>query len=294
MSHLSPFILRGFACRVKRIDDLVYASPGGRSLLADLYIPEEQERPLPTILFLHAGGWLAGDRRHGPDLARRFAERGFAMASIDYRLSREAIFPAALDDVIAAIAWLRSAGPEYGLDPERIGLWGASAGGHLAALAALSEPALSEPATHVRAVVAAYPPVDFYQMGEKSEDPKSYESRFLGAPIRTVPDLVRQANPITYVRPGAPPFLLVHGRSDTSVPVGQSQLLYDALRLSDNAVTLSVIDGLGHGFLNDNSFDEGPPLRHRMRASRPGETENVYEAPPFTFGTIETFFRRHL
>ncbi len=289
MPQLSPFILRGFACRVKRIDDLVYSSPGGTPLLADLYIPEEPARPLPTILFLHAGGWLAGDRRHGPDLARRFAERGFAMASIDYRLSREAIFPAALEDVIAAIAWLRSAGPEYGLNPERIGLWGASAGGHLAALAALSEPA-----TNVRAVVAGYPPVDFYQMGKRSEDPESYESRFLGAPIRTVPDLVKQANPLTYIRPGAPPFLLVHGRTDSSVPVEQSQLLYDALRAADNPVTLSVIDGLAHGFLNDNSFDEGPPLRHRMRASRPGETENVYEAPPFTFGTIETFFRRHL
>jgi acetyl esterase/lipase len=289
MPQFSPLILRGFACRVKRIEDVVYSSPGGRPLLCDLYLPEEPERPLPVVLFLHAGGWLAGDRRLGPDLGRYFSERGIAMASIDYRLSREAVFPAALEDVIAAIAWLRSAGPGFGFDPQRIGLWGASAGGHLAALAALSVPE-----TDVRAVVAAYPLVDFYQMGERSEDLKSYESRFLGAPIHSVPALVMQANPVTYARPGAPPFLLVHGQGDTSVPVAQSRLLYDALRAHGNTVTLSTIQGLEHGFLNDNAFDQGPPLRHRLRASRPDETENVYEAPPFTFGSIETFFRRHL
>ena len=289
MPPFSPLILRGFACRVKRVDDVVYSSSGDRPLFCDLYLPEEPDRPLPVVLFLHAGGWLSGDRRHGPDLKRYFAERGIAMASIDYRLSREAIFPAALEDVTASIAWLRSAGPGFGLDPGRIGLWGASAGGHLAALAALSAPE-----TNVRAVVAAYPPVDFYRMGERSEDPKSHESRFLGAPIRTVPELVTRVNPATYARPGAPPFLLVHGESDTAVPVAQSRLLYDALRAHGNTVTLSTIQGLEHGFLNDDAFDQGPPLRHRLRASRPGETENVYEAPPFTFGSIETFFRRHL
>jgi dipeptidyl aminopeptidase/acylaminoacyl peptidase len=168
-------------------------------------------------------------------------------------------------------------------------VWASAGGASLAALAALSAPE-----TDVRAVVAAYPPVDFYQTGEKSEEPKSYESRFPGAPIRSVPELVRQADPATYARPGAPPFLLVHGEGDTSVAVAQSRLIYDALRAHENTVTLSTIEGLEHGFLNDNAFDRGPPLRHRKRAWRTGETENVYEAPPFTFGVMETFFRRYL
>ena len=289
MPTFSPVILRGFPCRVTRFDDIVYASPDGQPLLVDLYLPDEAARPLPVILFLHAGGWLNHDRRFAPDLGRFFAERGFAMASLDYRSSRQAIFPAALQDVIAGIQWLRSAGAEYGLDPERIGVWGASAGGHLAALAALSVPE-----TRVRAVAAVYSPVDFLQMGEESAGPRSYESRFLGAPIRTVPELVKQANPVTYVQPGAPPFLLVHGSADTSVPVSQSELLYEALRAAGNHVTLSVIEGLEHGFLNDNRFDQGPQRRHRLRASRPGEPEQVFDAPPLTFGTFETFFKRHV
>ena len=258
MPTFSPVILRGFPCRVTRLDDIVYASPDGQPLLVDLYLPDEAARPLPVIVFLHAGGWLNHDRRFAPDLGRFFAERGFAMASLDYRSSRQAIFPAALQDVIAGIQWLRSAGAEYGLDPERIGVWGASAGGHLAALAALSAPE-----TRVRAVAAVYPPVDFLQMGEESASPRSYESRFLGAPIRTVPE-------------------------------SQSELLYEALRAAANHVTLSVIEGLEHGFLNDNRFDQGPQRRHRLRASRPGEPEQVFDAPPLTFGTFETFFKRHV
>ena len=252
--------------RVHRIDDLIYSSPGGRALLADLYLPVNPPSPPATVLFLHAGGWIAGDRRRGPDLSRHFAERGLAMASIDYRLSREAIFPAALDDVVAAIGWLRKVSPEYGLDPEKIGLWGASAGGHLAALAALSVPE-----TRVKAVVAVYPPVDFLRMGEKSESPKSYESRFLGAPVRTVPELVRQANPAAWVRPGAPPFLLVHGTEDTSVPAEQSEILCEALRADRNEVTLLLLPGLDHGFLDQPS-----------------------QTPPDTFDEIERFFKRHL
>ncbi len=227
-----------------------YSAPGGRPLLADLYLPEGTARPLPAVLYLHLGGWVRGDRRTCPDLARFSVQSGLAMLSIDYRLSGEAIFPAALDDVFAALDWLRSDGPAHGLDPERLGIWGASAGGHLAALAALSRP---QPG--LRCVVAAYAPIDFYQMTERSFAPDSYESRFLGAPIRQVPELVARANPVTYVRPGAPPFLIVHGREDRLVPLRQSELLYEALRAHGNPVTLSVIDGLGHAFFEDNHFE---------------------------------------
>jgi acetyl esterase/lipase len=286
MPNPSPIILRGFPARVTHLKDLTYSTPTGTPLLADLYLPHQQTYPAPVILWLHPGGWIAGDRHRAPHLSRFFAERGFAMATIDYRLSREALFPAALHDVIAAIAWVRAASKTYHLDPQRIGLWGASAGGHLAALAALSAPE-----TNIKAVAAAYPPTDFLQM---PRSPQNYESRFLGAPVETVPHLVHQANPATWAHPGAPPFLILDGLADTEVPPNQSELLYEALRAHNNEVTLSLIEGLPHSFLDDNDFDQGPPRRHTLRISKPGEPESKTEAPPLTFGTIETFFRRHL
>lgn len=304
-------ILRGFPCKVSRVEDLVYSAPDGEPLLADLYLPAEPPRPLPVILFLHAGGWLNGDRRLGPDLGRFFAERGFAMASIDYRLSSKATFPAAVHDVKSAVRWLRAIAGEYGLDASRIGIWGLSAGGHLAALAALSgedefvgdEDSHREFSSAVQAVVAGYPPTDFLQMDpqrdpastvKRSAEADSYESRFLGAPIETVPELARKANPAAYVKPGAPPFLLAHGTADQMVPLGQSELLFDALGVAGNDVTLCVVDGLGHGFMGKNDFDQGAFPRVRKYECRNGEPPVITEAPPFTFGTVEMFFKKWL
>ena len=127
---------RSGVAAIRRIDDLVYASPEGKPLLADLYLPGGAGEPPPAIVWLHGGGWRFGDRRLAPDLSRYFASSGFAMASIDYRLSREAVFPAQLHDVRAAIRWLRGNAARFGIDADRIGLWGASAGGHLAVWAA--------------------------------------------------------------------------------------------------------------------------------------------------------------
>jgi acetyl esterase/lipase len=316
----SPLILRGFPCRVRRIESIVYSSPGGGPLLADLYLPEEEQRPLPVIIWLHGGGWRFGDRRLGPDLARFFTERGFAMLSIDYRLSGTARFPAAIEDVKTAVRWVRAQGGEHGLDPSRIGLWGASAGGHLAALAALSGPGTFEGpeseyaclSSEVKAVSIGYPVVDFLQLdahrAEMPEldvdpssftlppaaDPDSFESRFLGAPILTVSELCRQANPVHYVREGAPPFLIVHGTADGAVPHMQSKLLFDALAEAGNHATLQLIEGLGHGFLNRNDWDQGPARAAKVYESRPGEPVRQTQGPPVTFGTIELFFKRCL
>ena len=280
----SGFLLRAWGSPVTRIEGVAYRD--GR--LADLYIPDSFERPLPTIIWLHPGGWVAGDRKTGPDLARFIAERGFAIISVDYRLSREQVFPAALDDVKMAVRWAREVAPQYGLAPDRIGLWGASAGGHLAALAALSEPELQ-----IRAVVDCYGPTDFLQMGATHLRATSYESRFLGAPIDTVPELVRQANPATYARKDAPPFLILHGTGDVDVIPEQSVLLYEALAALNADATLCLIDGLGHGFITDE-FAANTTGRVRIRESRPGMAEYSADAPPLNFGVIETFFRKHL
>jgi acetyl esterase/lipase len=283
--------------------DLVYTVAGGRPRLLDLYLPIGAPRPLPVIVWLHAGGWRSGDRKHAPDLSRHFAMHGFAMASVDYRLSGEAMFPAQLHDVKAAIRWLRASAGGYGIDDRRIGLWGASAGGHLATLAALTSneevghqeheaDAHRDLPTDVQAVVTAYAPIDFLQMdaqrddtlvavddpsafvlppGARTADARSYESLLIGAPIHDRPDLARAASPLSFIAAGAPPFLIVHGRSDRAVPVQQSELLHDALARCGTDVTLHLMDGLGHGFLD-----------------RPDA------APAAALAGIEAFFRRHL
>ena len=283
--------------------DVVYTVSGGRPRLLDLYLPLGAPRPMPAIVWLHAGGWRVGSRKQAPDLSRHFARHGFAMASIDYRLSGEATFPAQVHDVKAAIRWLRANGGGDGIDGGRIGLWGASAGGHLATLAALTpghafghdERGAGERRdvpTDVQAVVTAYAPIDFLSMdeqrddtlvaaddpsafvlppGARTADARSYESLLIGAPINERPDLARAASPLSYVAAGAPPFLIVHGRSDRAVPMQQSELLHDALARCGADVSLHLVDGLGHGFLD-----------------RPDA------APAATLAVIEAFFRRHL
>lgn len=309
---------------VRRLPDLHYADRAGVRLLADLYIPEGADRP-PAIVWVHGGGWRFGDRRLGPDLSRYFARAGFVMAAIDYRLSHQAIFPAQIEDLRAAIRWVRSLAPGYGFDAGRIGLFGSSAGGHLAALAALApagafgEDAAATYGDHssaVQAVVDGYGPTDFLQIdahrppdGTVSDDPEtlllprgmtrssaadSFESLLLGAPIETCPERVRAANPVAYARPGAPPFLILHGTSDTTVPAHQSELLFDALAAHDNDVTLWRVEGLGHGFLNRTHLDDGPPRRSEVRRHVPGLGTRVERVSQPIFAAIEKFFRTRL
>jgi len=300
-----------------------YASPEGRRLLADVYVPTAAAERMPAIVWLHGGGWQFGDRRRGPDLSRYFAERGFVMASIDYRLSGEAVFPAQAEDVKTALRWLRAHAAQYHVAPDRIGLWGSSAGGHLAALAALSSPGVFEGShgehagfsSRVHAVVSGYAPIDFLKLDThralmaqpeagrqsarlavalRAADPDSFESRLMGEPIERCAERVRQANPITYVGTGAPPFLILHGLRDAVVPWHQSQLLYDALASHDNDATLCLVEGLGHGFLDKGDFDRGTPHDVTVRRCRPGRPEQVTDGPAVTFHAIEAFFRRHL
>jgi acetyl esterase/lipase len=306
---------------VRRVPSQTYASPGGAALRADLYLPEGTGAPPPVIIWIHGGGWRSGSRELAPDLSRFFAECGFAMAAIDYRLSRVAVFPAQIEDVRTAIRWLRSVALSYGIDSSRIGLWGASAGGHLAALAALAplrcfrpaEAAYPDHDTAVQAVVVGYAPIDFLQLdahrppsGTRSEDPESlllpdpdlpsadahsYESLLLGAPIATCPDRVRAANPIAYAGDQSVPFLILHGLADTTVPPHQSELLYGALKARRREVSLALIDGLGHGFLNRTHLDAAGPRWMEVRASSSDGTESISRHQQLVFPAIEAFFR---
>ncbi|MEH7414593.1 alpha/beta hydrolase [Neobacillus drentensis] len=308
---------------VEIITDLVYAEIKGRQLLADLYLPKVRKEPLPVVIWLHGGGWRFGNRKLGPDFTRYFASKGYAMVSIDYRLSDEDIFPAQIHDVKTAVRWVKTIAGEYGLDRNKIGLWGSSAGGHLAALAATTEsnqfigenPLYPEMTSEVQAVAIGYGPMDFLQIDEqrkldgiteedpesvqipkdkKTSDPDSFESLFLGGPILTCPERVKEANPLTYVKSGLPPFLIMHGLSDVAVPAHQSKLLYQKLADKKNNVSLYLIYGLGHGFLNRTNLDEGGPRVARCYVSNNGEEKINEGMDLLIFDTIEDFFRREL
>ncbi|WP_160720607.1 alpha/beta hydrolase [Bacillus sp. USDA818B3_A] len=308
---------------VEIISDLIYAEINGRQLLADLYLPKVKNEPLPVIIWLHGGGWRFGDRKLGPDFTRFFASKGFAMVSIDYRLSDEEIFPAPIHDVKTAVRWVKAIAEEYGLDRNKIGIWGSSAGGHLAALAATTEPnqfigenpLYPEMTSEVQAVVIGYGPVDFLLIDEqreldgiiegdpesvqipkdkKTSDPDSFESLFLGAPILTCLERVKEANPLTYVKSGLPPFLIMHGLSDVAVPAHQSKLLYQELADRENRVSLYLINGLGHGFLNRTNLDENGPRAATSFASKNGAEEIDEDRTIFIFDKIEEFFRKQL
>ena len=308
---------------VEMIKDLVFAEINGRQLLADLYVPKGKNDPLPVIIWLHGGGWRFGDRKLGPDFTQFYASKGYAMVSIDYRLSDEEIFPAQIHDVKTAVRWVKTIAGEYGLDRNKIALWGSSAGGHLAALAATTEsnqfigenPLYSAMTSDVQAVAIGYGPMDFLQIDEqreldgiieedpesvqipkdkKTSDPDSFESLFLGAPLLTCPERVKEANPLTYVKEGLPPFLIMHGLSDVAVPAQQSKLFYQELADKENHVSLYLIKGLGHGFLNRTNLDESGPRAATYFASKHGAEEIVEERTLFIFDKIEEFFRKHL
>jgi acetyl esterase/lipase len=241
------------------LEDLVYARIGDRELALDLYLPDHAPSSVPLVVWVHGGAWRTGSKADSP--VARLVGRGYAAASVGYRLSQEATFPAQIHDCKAAVRWLRARARRYGLNPERVGAWGASAGGHLVALLGTSEriEALEGEegvlgySSAVQAVCDFFGPTDFLHMddlrGENPHDaPDSPESQLLGGPIREHPDRVAFANPITYVRAGVPPFLIVHGDQDRTVLPNQSEMLHRALLEVGGEVTYHVVHGAGHGF----------------------------------------------
>jgi acetyl esterase/lipase len=253
---------------VRFVGGLAYAAPVGfRPLLLDLYLPGRPESA-PLVVFLHGGGWLRGDRsmvspqfaswRPGP--LARLAAAGFAVASVDYRLSGEARFPAQLEDVSAAVGWLTGRAAEYGFDAGRIVLWGESAGAHLAALLGLQSTG-----PRVRGVIDWYGPADLLALDEQvgaagapTDDPlDTREARLLGAPVAEVPELARAASPVSQVRAGAPPFLIAHGTADQAVPFAQSATLAAALAEAGVGVRFEAVDGADHMWIG---VDDLTPL----------------------------------
>lgn len=244
---------------VRALRDLAYVENGHARQKLDLYLPEKSEGPLPVIVWIHGGGWAAGSKEQCPALRQGFVERGYAVASIGYRLSGHAPFPAQIEDCKAAIRWLRAHAREYQLDPARFGAWGSSAGGHLVALVGTSGGvkefevgAHADASSAVQAVCDFFGPTDFERFVttpgfESHASPNSPESRLLGGEVLKSKDKAARVNPITYVDKNDPPFLIVHGDKDTTVPLNQSEALFESLKGAGVSVRFHTIKGAGHG-----------------------------------------------
>jgi acetyl esterase/lipase len=260
--------------------DIVYSTVAGfRPLRLDLYTPDAQG-PRPLVIFIHGGGWTTGMKRTTsnfsdfPGVLAGLAEHGFSVASIEYRLSSEAPFPAAVLDAKAAVRFLRANAARFGIDPARIAIWGGSAGAHLTAMTALScnDPRfVAEDVSNatvsdcVQAWVGWYGPYDITEMLqasiqaantpglEMSAQAKAETEggiRFFGCTLNGCPDgVLTQASPIAYVDAKDPMVILLHGTADTLVPHAQSEMLLRKLQSAGVKSELILIDGVGHGWV---------------------------------------------
>jgi len=237
---------------MKTINDLAFAQAGDQTLLLNLHFPADAPpgSGFPVIVWVHGGGWRGGDRKTPPLLA---LERGYVLAAIEYRLTPRATWPAQLDDCRNAVRLVREHARQYNLDPERIGAWGKSAGGHLVALLALQSglPANRQAPWRIRAGCDYCGPSDL----ELFAEPK-WRGRFallhevicdlLGGPIEERRELARDASPVRFAHAQCAPLRIVHGDLDDVVPVEEAETLYRALKAVGAATELDVARGVGH------------------------------------------------
>lgn len=236
--------------------DIPYADNSSAQRL-DIYLPNAGDGPFPVIIAIHGGAFLMGDKADAQlNAPISGVERGYAVVSINYRLSGEATFPAAVRDVQAAIRFLKANASRCLLDPQRFAAWGGSAGGNLAAWAGAASRTED---TRIHAVVDWFGPIDFLAMdgqfrisglGRPNHSAMhSPESLYLGCEIAKVPELVKEANPASYLHRDIPPFFIQHGSKDPLVPTAQSVLFADEIRriAGSERVILEIIEGAGHG-----------------------------------------------
>lgn len=261
-----------FGADVESMPDVVFSVPPGfRPLRLDLYRPRNAGNTaggLPLVVYVHGGGWQAGHTRHSgafanwPEVLALLASKGYVVASIEYRLSGEARFPAAIHDVKASIRWLRSKSAQFGIDPTRAIIWGGSAGGQLAALAATSckvellapEPQspLAAQSDCVQGLVTWYGVFDFVNAplsGPAEQSANSAVGKYLGCALMECRSTAELASPVSHLDKDDPPALLIHGDLDKVVPVAQSQLFHEALQSKKVVAKLLVIKGAGHSFI---------------------------------------------
>jgi acetyl esterase/lipase len=240
--------------------DLEYGKVDGRSLTLNLIRPRTRKSPkVPAIVWVHGGWWRTGSALARPELLIPLVEDDYFVAAIEYRLTPEARFPAQIEDCKCAVRYLRANAARFGIDADRIGVWGSSAGGHLVALMGTSGDAADLEgnggwpgvSSRVQAVVDWYGPTDLLQVDESFTSAHEAAALLAGGPIGEHRDVAARVNPISYIAPDCPPFLIMHGDKDAVVPLNQSQLLHDALQKAGVESQFTVVPGKGHEPLGD-------------------------------------------
>ncbi|MGZ7446091.1 alpha/beta hydrolase fold domain-containing protein [Paenibacillus sp. TH7-28] len=258
---------------VQLIPNIVYSNKGNSPLKLNLLVyrnpndglfhREGNKEVYPLIIYLHGCGWGWSEQdifEFIPQLTE-FAKSGFVVASVQYRLSSEAIFPAQLEDVRDAIHFLKSNAANYNIDPHKVGLWGDSSGAHLALLAGLEALGDEGGPCNVQAVVDWFGPTELLSMSKypsvfDHDSPHSPESKLVGGALQENKARARAASPMEYVRSDAPPILIMHGDADDVVPFEQSVEFFKALRQAGNDATMYRIKGAGHdGFTQRQTMD---------------------------------------
>ena len=246
--------------------NIAYIPNGHERHKLDVFTPAEaNDAPRPLLVWVHGGAWLGGSKENCP--AVRFVGRGYVVASINYRLSQHAKYPAQIEDCKAAVRFLRAHAATYGIDPNRVGVWGASAGGHLVALLGTTGGVKEydngpnpDQSSRVQAVCDFFGPTDLTLMSKfpstmDHDAAGAPEALLIGGPVQENKDLCRAANPITYVTKDDPPFLICHGDKDPLVPHNQSVILHEALTKAEVESTLHIVAGGGHGGWRDPDID---------------------------------------
>jgi len=236
--------------------DVTYGTADGIDLKMDVYYPEFATGAVPSLLYVHGGAWVQGDKREGAGATEipELRSRGYLVAAVNYRLAPDYKFPAQIEDVKCAVRFLRANAAVYGIDPNRIGAWGGSAGGHLVALLGTTDASsgfegdggYADESSRVQAVVDMFGPTDLKALS------LGISSRFLSILFGNVSRnsaIVKQASPITWISKDDPPFLILHGENDDVVPVSQSETLYDRLTAKGVTATLVIVKNAGHGFI---------------------------------------------
>ncbi|MDG2223845.1 MAG: alpha/beta hydrolase [Rubripirellula sp.] len=248
---------------IERLPNLEYARPDGIALKLDLYRPTSFQDQLPVVVFVHGGGWKNGSKE---SVKKRLwlVSNGFAIASINYRLTDAGAWPDQINDCYAAVRWLRENAERYHLAADKIGCWGTSAGGHLAALMGTRPcPDNEVTSSRVQAVcdwfgptaLMTMPPNNVGNGRTKADVANSNGAKLLGATVREVPELAKDASAIDHVSSDDPPFLIMHGDADPGVPLSQSKTFHQRLSNAGVTSTLVILEGAGHG---GPKFDASP------------------------------------
>jgi len=237
--------------RIQLYRDVAYVTNGHERQKLDLYVPENASGLMPLIIWIHGGGWMGGSKNNCPPLP--WTRKGYVVASIDYRLSQDAKFPAQIEDCKAALRWLHVHAKEYWIDEDRIVAWGGSAGGHLASLLGTTgevsewEKGFQPTSIRVQAVIDWYGRADLTRVSTDPTWANSPSALLLGGCGQKFVELAKKASPILHVSKDDPPFLIMHGTMDTTVPFRQSLTFARALGSAGVESRLVTLEGVGHG-----------------------------------------------